>query len=165
MVITRDFNGLLIPSGVPILVLAGTEVEITQNKGGFATIYVNGNLVRVGLKDLDAIGVKSEKVPITGSITSELAWQVLKECYDPEIPVNIVDLGLVYGCLVEGNKVIVTMTLTAPMCGMGPILVSDIKSKLLEVENVATVEVEMVFDPPWTQDRMSEAAKIELGLI
>ena len=165
MVVTRDFNGLSIPSAVPILILAGTEVEITQNKGGFATIYVNGNLVRVGLQDLDAIGIKSEKIPITGSITLELAWQVLRECYDPEIPVNIVDLGLVYGCLVEGNKVTVTMTLTAPTCGMGPILVSDIKRKLLEIENVKIVEVEIVFDPPWTQDRMSDVAKIELGLI
>jgi len=165
MVVTRDFNGLLIPSAVPILILAGTEVEITQNKGEFATIYVNGNLVRVGLQDLDAIGIKSEKILMTGSITLELAWQVLRECYDPEIPVNIVDLGLVYGCLVEGNKVTVTMTLTAPTCGMGPILVSDIKRKLLEIENVKIVEVEIVFDPPWTQDRMSDVAKIELGLI
>ncbi len=169
MVVTKDFNGLLIPSGVPMLILAGTEVEITQNKGGFATIYVNGNLVRVGRQDLGAIGIKIEKAPLieteTGPINIELVWQILRECYDPEISVNIVDLGLIYGCLVEENKVTVTMTLTTPMCGMGPILVSDIKAKLLEIGNIHTVDINIVFDPPWTQERMSDVAKIELGLI
>lgn len=174
MVVIRDFNGLLIPSALPILVTVGTEVEVIQHKGSFATIYVTGNLVRVEPQDLDAIGLVIDKPIITpkskintvdGSINLESVWQALRECYDPEIPVNIVDLGLVYDCNFIKNKVIVTMTLTAPMCGMGPVLVSDIKSKLLGLDNVAEVEVEMVFDPPWTQDRLSDAAKIELGLI
>lgn len=165
MIVTRDFNGLLIPVGTTILIMAGTEVEITQSKGNFATIYANGNLVRVGRQDLDAIGLVSEKVSKKGPITLELVWQLLKECYDPEIPVNIVDLGLIYNCSIIDNKVTIVMTLTAPMCGMGPILINDIKAKLLEVENVVSVDVEMVFDPPWTQDRMSDVAKVELGLI
>ena len=160
---------------MPINILAGTNVEITQTKGGFATIYVNGNLVRVEAKDLDAIGIqlettsvdeniKSSKIPL-GPVNIDLVWQALRTCYDPEIPVNIVDLGLIYGCHIVENKVIVSMTLTAPMCGMGPILMSDVKNKLLEVDNVMEVEVEMVFDPPWTTDRMSQVAKIELGLV
>jgi len=178
MVVIRDFNGLLIPSALPILVTVGTEVEVIQHKGNFATVYVNGNLVRVEPQDLDAIGLVSEKPiirspvkvankadNIAGTINLDLVWQALRECYDPEIPVNIVDLGLVYACKFINNKVIVTMTLTAPMCGMGPVLITDIKNRLLELYNVAEVEVEMVFDPPWTQDRLSDAAKIELGLI
>lgn len=176
MVVIRDFNGLLIPSALPILITAGTEVEVTQQKGSFATIYANGNLVRVESKDLDAIGLANntpvispknttKNSNITASTDLDIVWQALKECYDPEIPVNIVDLGLVYGCKIIKNKVIVTMTLTAPMCGMGPVLISDIKNTLLGLDNIAEVEVEMVFDPPWTQDRLSDAAKIELGLI
>ncbi len=167
MIVTRDFNGLLIPSAAPILILAGTTVEITQNKGGFVTIYANGNLVRVERRDFGAIGLEvgDDQIPIIGPISVELAWQVLRECYDPEIPINIVDLGLVYDCSVVENKITVTMTLTAPMCGMGPILISDIKARLLEIKDVKGVEVNMVFDPPWTKDRMSDAAKLELGLI
>lgn len=175
MIVTRNFNAILIPTAVPIHVLAGTNIEITQTKGGFATIYVNGNLARVEAKDLDAIGIqaeiskideeiKSSKI-VLGSIDLELVWQALRTCYDPEIPVNIVDLGLIYDCRVIENKVIINMTLTAPMCGMGPILMSDVRNKLLELANVLEVDVEMIFDPPWTTDRMSEAAKVELGLI
>lgn len=175
MIVTRDFNATLIPTAIPIVVLAGTTVEITQTKGGFATIYINGNLARVETQDLDAIGIqaenfdtyeqsKSSKIAI-GPIDIELVWQALSTCYDPEIPVNIVDLGLVYSCHIIENKVIVSMTLTAPMCGMGPILMSDVKNKLLEVVNVLEVDVEMVFDPPWSTERMSEVAKIELGLL
>ena len=98
MIVTRDFNGLLIPSAAPILILAGTTVEITQNKGGFVTIYANGNLVRVERRDFGAIGLEvgDDQIPIIGPISVELAWQVLRECYDPEIPINIVDLCLVY---------------------------------------------------------------------
>jgi len=108
VIVIRDFNALLIPTAIQIIVLAGTNVEITQTKGGFATIYVNGNLARVEPKDLDAIGLNSEvsnldeptkssKI-VTGSIDVELVWQALRTCYDPEIPVNIVDLGLIYDC-------------------------------------------------------------------
>jgi metal-sulfur cluster biosynthetic enzyme len=102
---------------------------------------------------------------VSGSVDIELVWQALRTCYDPEIPVNIVDLGLIYDCCIIENKVIVSMTLTAPLCGMGPVLMSDVQNTLLEVANVTDVKVEMVFDPPWTTERMSESAKIELGLI
>lgn len=186
MIVSRDFNALLIPSGMPIIIAAGTIFEVTQFKGNIATIYVDGNLVRVARKDLDAIGIQSETIhedldpnsstsnpnnnnildkKITGQIDIDLVWQALKMCYDPEIPVNIVELGLVYGCHVMDNKVVVDLTLTAPMCGMGPTLIEDVKDIILEVPNVLEVETNMVFDPPWTMERLSEAAKIELGLI
>jgi probable FeS assembly SUF system protein SufT len=175
MIITRNFNALLIPTAVPIAILAGTTIEITQTKGSFATIYVNGNLARVESKDFDAIGMQVDvtnvgsntKLPklVSGSVDIELVWQALRTCYDPEIPVNIVDLGLIYDCCIIENKVIVSMTLTAPLCGMGPVLMSDVQNTLLEVANVTDVKVEMLFDPPCTTERMSESAKIELGLI
>lgn len=176
MIVERDFYALLIPSGTAIKILAGTVAEITQFKGGTATIYFNGNLARVSNSDLDAIGIKSElinqkPVAVTSNLSSvgeidlDLVWQALKECYDPEIPINIVDLGLIYDCRIIDKKVIVDMTLTAPMCGMGPVLVEDVKNILSNIAHVEEVIVQMVFDPPWTTDRMSEAAKIELGLI
>lgn len=98
-------------------------------------------------------------------VNEKLVWDALKECYDPEISVNIVDLGLIYNCSIIDNKVFITMTLTSPLCTMGPFLIANIKDQLLKITNVEEVEVEMVFDPPWTQDRMSDLAKIELGLI
>ena len=187
MIVSRDFNALLIPSGMPIIIAAGTIFEVTQFKGNIATIYVDGNLVRVARKDLDAVGIQSEAInadldpgisissqnnekniknkKIEGPIDIELVWQALKMCYDPEIPVNIVELGLVYGCHVVNNKVMIDLTLTAPMCGMGSTLIEDVKDSILEVPNVLEVETNMVFDPPWTMERLSEAAKIELGLI
>lgn len=186
MIVSRDFNALLIPSGMPIIIAAGTIFEVTQFKGNIATIYVDGNLVRVARKDLDAIGIQSQTINldldhnisksnqtnynitdknIEGQIDIELVWQALKMCYDPEIPVNIVELGLVYGCHVVNNKVVIDLTLTAPMCGMGPTLIEDVKDSILEIPHVLEVETNMVFDPPWTIERLSEAAKIELGLI
>ena len=180
--VTRNFQALLIPTAVPMEITAGTDVAITQNKGGFITIYANGNLFRVERRDFDAIGVKLEDVDaaatkLVKNKTNQQAdqkveeidlaevWSELRTCYDPEIPVNIVDLGLIYGCTISGHKVIVSMTLTAPNCGMGPVLMSDIRDKLLAVAGIDEVEVDLVFDPPWTTDRMSEAAKIELGLL
>jgi probable FeS assembly SUF system protein SufT len=168
-------------------IVAGTTVEITQNKGGFITVYANGNLFRVEKRDFDAIGVKLEDTDASNNksvkektndkatrssqadqdveLNVDLVWEELKTCYDPEIPVNIVDLGLIYGCKIIENKVIVSMTLTAPNCGMGPVLMSDIRDKLMAIAGIEEVEVDLVFDPPWTTDRMSEAAKIELGLL
>jgi probable FeS assembly SUF system protein SufT len=170
MIVSRNFNGLLIPSAMPIIVSAGTEVEIHQAKGGFATVLSKGNLVRVELKDFDAIGLSSvQQNQVTSNndnkTTLDLVWEALKTCYDPEIPVSIVDLGLIYNCRILDNKAIIDMTLTAPTCGMGSILISDVKNKVLDISGVKEVEVIMVFDPPWTTDRMSESAKIELGLI
>lgn len=169
MIVSRDFNGLLIPTAISIKVSAGSEVEIYQNKGGFATVLSKGNLIRVESKDFDAIGLLEEKPDLVCNneqqSTLDLVWQALRTCYDPEIPVSIVDLGLIYDCHVDNHKAIINMTLTAPMCGMGSILVSDVKEKVLSINSIKEVEVIMVFDPPWTTDRMSEAAKLELGLI
>lgn len=179
-IVKRDFTALLIPSGVPIIIHTGTNFEVTQFKGGIATIYADGNLIRVSKKDLDAIGIQitphntdnvNNKINnitnqiIDNSIDIELVWQALKMCYDPEIPVNIVELGLVYDCNLLDRKVIIDLTLTAPMCGMGPILIEDIKERILEVPNVLEVQTNMIFDPPWTIERLSPAAKLELGFI
>lgn len=175
--LTRDCDAILIPNAIPVLLKKGDLVTITQELGGSYTIFVNGNLARIEGTDSDALG-KEQNTKTTirepheltgdGTVSLEKVWEVLRECYDPEIPVNIVDLGLIYNCHVEpqefGNLVSIEMTLTAPGCGMGPFLVDDIKDKLLQVANVTEVEVELVWDPPWDQSRMSDEAKLELGL-
>lgn len=177
----RDCAALLIPDATPITIPSGTSVQITQMLGGSITVYVGGNLARIEAKDADALQIElsAEDVSyptsshidktITGPVNMDEVWQQLKTCYDPEIPVNIVDLGLIYHCELEekagANLIKVQMTLTAPGCGMGPILARDVEQKLLQVANVTDVYVEMVFEPIWTQDRMSDAARLELGLL
>lgn len=160
---------------------AGTGVEITQAKGGAAvTINVNGQLARVDSKDCDALNIQltdlvqndfdRERIA-TGPVNVEEVWQELQKCYDPEIPINIVDLGLIYDCRVEANleqtqnHVFITMTLTAPGCGMGPVLVQDVENAAWRVQNVTAVKVEIVFEPLWSRDMISEAGKLELGLL
>jgi probable FeS assembly SUF system protein SufT len=179
--LNRECEALLIPSGMPFVVPAGTGVEITQAKGGAITVLINGQLARIDSKDASALGVEftelvlennaeRENVIATGPVNIDAVWDQLKTCYDPEIPVNIVDLGLIYDCRIESsedhtkNTVLVTMTLTAPGCGMGPVLVQDVENAVWRVKNVTDVKVEMVFDPPWDRDMISEAAKLELGL-
>lgn len=174
----RDCEAILIPQGSPITLREGSVVFVTQALGTTCTVNVNGNLARVDQKDFDALGYEAceaEAAPakeITGDgrVDEQALWEEMSTCYDPEIPVNIVELGLIYDCKVEpldegGNRVNVTMTLTAPGCGMGDILVADVKSKLEAVPNVTDVAVEMVFDPPWNQTMMSEAAKLQLGML
>jgi probable FeS assembly SUF system protein SufT len=176
--LTRDVDGLLIPTAIPIALPSGTTVEIVQSLGGSYTVNVNGNLVRIESIDADALGKEEvlqtevEKVKFAeGPVIEEDLWEQLKSCYDPEIPVNIVELGLIYDCQIEPdlknkkNKILVTMTLTAPGCGMGPVIAEEVKSKISSVKNVTEVEVELVFDPPWSQDKMSEAAKLQLGFL
>jgi len=168
--VSRDFNALLIPNAIPIKILAGTEVEITQYKGGNATVYFEGNLARVSTKDLDAIGLEIDPhwnniIKSNSKTDLTMIWEILKTCYDPEIPVNIVDLGLVYNCQIIEQKIIVSMTLTSPSCGMGPVIIEDIKEKLSNLPKINEVVVEVVFDPPWSTDRMSAIAKIELGIM
>lgn len=182
VIVQRDCDGLLIPTAVPITIPAGTQVVITQMMGGAYTINVNGNLVRVEGKDYEALGFDTpppeasavrhaENKIANGPVDIQQVWARLKTCYDPEIPVNVVDLGLIYDVKVipsedgKANLVEVTMTLTAPGCGMGPIIANDVELKALSVDNVTDVKVELVVDPPWTQDRMSDAAKLELGLL
>lgn len=171
IILRRDCDAFLIPSGARTLLPKATEVVITQSLGGSFTVNVYGNLLRIDGKDADALG-KEIISPLTelgpdASLTDKI-WAVLKTCYDPEIPVNIVDLGLIYDCQVKeenGNRIVcIQMTLTAPGCGMGPVLTSDVKAKLLTIPEVTAAEIEMTFDPPWQQSRMSEAAKLQLGM-
>lgn len=171
----RDCDATLIPAGHPLLLVKGTLVTITQALGGSTTVQVQGNLALIHEEDSDALGVEPdleflEEAKNTSLDVEARAWLLLKTCYDPEIPVNVVDLGLIYGCqCVEeagGHyKAYIAMTLTAPGCGMGPFLIEDIKRKVMLVPEIKEIDIEMVFDPPWSQERMSEAAKLQLGLL
>ncbi len=175
--VLRDCEATLIPEGSPITLTKGTTVYVTQALGGSVTVNVNGNLARIPPHNLDAIGLdveptNAEDSPVAsgdGTVDEALLWEHLRTCYDPEIPINIVELGLVYRCEVHpldggGNRVEVDMTLTAPGCGMGPFLVDDVEEKLAQVPNVSEVAVELVFEPMWNQDMMSEAARLQTGL-
>jgi probable FeS assembly SUF system protein SufT len=172
--IARDVEAREIPSGTPIVLKAGDPVAITQSLGGsYTVITTSGFMARVEGKDADAIGeevVVADAAAQQGKSTEELAWEQLKTCYDPEIPVNIVDLGLVYKCELSdlpdgGKKVDVRFTLTAPGCGMGDTLKEDIRAKLLAVPDVKEAEVQVLFDPPWSMAMMSDAAKLQLGML
>jgi probable FeS assembly SUF system protein SufT len=172
--VSRDVPAREIPSGTPILLKAGDPVIITQSLGGSYTVMTPvGFLARVEGKDADAIGepiVAADAAAQEGKAPEELAWDQLRTCYDPEIPVNIVDLGLVYGCAVTpleggGNRIDVKFTLTAPGCGMGDVLREDIQSKLLTVPGITEADVQVVFDPPWSLQMMSDAAKLQLGMM
>ena len=173
----RDVEASVVPIGTKVTLKEGEPAYITQALGGTYTVVVNGNMFRIDSKDADALGVQSTAQPTSGTRTGpatpeeleKQAWEAMKTCYDPEIPVNIVDLGLIYDCKVaplgEGSsKVDVKMTLTAPGCGMGPVLAQDVQNKLLMIEGVDEANVELVWDPPWHQSMMSEAARLQLGL-
>ena len=171
---TREFEATEIPSGMKIKIPEGTNVAITQSLGGSYTIMTPyGYMARVDGKDADAIGeeaVTLDAEAAAGKTPEELAWDQLRTCYDPEIPVNIVDLGLVYKCEVAprpegGNKADVRFTLTAPGCGMGDVLKDDIRNKLLAVPGIDDAEVQVLFDPPWNMSMMSDAAKLQLGMM
>lgn len=175
----RECAAVRIPSGEPIVLPAGAAVCITQSLGGTYTIQTDmGELVRIAGNDADALGqevpsLAPDETAPTGYRPEEIepmVWEQLQTCFDPEIPVNIVDLGLVYHCqvvpLAEGkNRVEVKFTLTAPGCGMGEVLKVDIEDKIRGLPHVAEVEVAVVFEPPWSQNMMSEAAQLELGLL
>ncbi len=172
--VTRDVPAREIPSGTPITLKAGDPVIITQSLGGSFTVMTPvGFLARVDGKDADAIGeqpVAVDEAAQAGKTTEELAWDQLRTCFDPEIPVNIVDLGLVYSCNLAplpegGNRIDVKFTLTAPGCGMGDVLREDIKGKLLSVPEIKDADVQVVFDPPWSLQMMSDAAKLQLGMM
>ncbi|MGH8462045.1 MAG: putative Fe-S cluster assembly protein SufT [Stenotrophobium sp.] len=172
--LTRDVIGVLIPAGTRVELPEGAHANITQALGGSFTVLVEGHLFRIDGADADAIGkerVEAPKVSENASNTELEAavWAQLKTCYDPEIPINIVELGLVYECRVEtqdnGERTaVVRMTLTAPGCGMGDILVNDIKTKIAQLPAIAESDVQLVFDPPWTQEMMSEAARLQTGM-
>jgi len=170
----RDCEVVMIPAGDTVNMPAGTVGYITQALGGSFTVFVDGNLFRVAGTDADAIGREPVHAPslpenATDDDVEKLLWDQLKTCYDPEIPVNIVDLGLVYACEMgvdeQGErKVDVQITLTAPGCGMGDILVDDVRSKLQLVPTIKSVDVSLTFDPPWNHSMMSEVARLETGM-
>jgi probable FeS assembly SUF system protein SufT len=174
VVIYRDVRAVMVPAGAEVTLKTGQAGYITQALGGSFTLYVDGNLFRVAGEDADALGkevVKAPELPpnATEQDVLKLVWDQLRTCYDPEIPINIVDLGLVYDCAVsaaeDGTRVVsVKMTLTAPGCGMGEILVDDAKDKLERIPTVQEARVELVFDPPWDQSMMTEAARLQTGM-
>jgi probable FeS assembly SUF system protein SufT len=174
--LTRDVEAALIPVGDKVTLQQGELARLTQSLGGSYTVVVNGNMFRIEGKDADALGLEVAAKPVaTGEPVAQEKlekeiWNQLRSCYDPEIPVNIVDLGLIYDChlspLNQGAfKADVKMTLTAPGCGMGPMLAQDVQNKLLGLEGVDDVSVELVWDPPWNQGMMTEAARLQLGLM
>jgi probable FeS assembly SUF system protein SufT len=175
IVVNRDVRAIIVPAGIEVKLRAGSVGYITQSLGGSFTVYVEGNLFRIAGADGDAIGKEPLRAPelppdATDADVSRLVWDQLRTCFDPEIPVNIVDLGLVYDCAITGNAdgsrdVAVSMTLTAPGCGMGEVLVNDVRDKLLMIPTVQKADVELVFDPPWNQSMMSEAARLQTGMM
>ena len=174
----RDCEAIRIPSGEIFTLPAGTQVHITQALGGSFTVWTPEGLARIADEHAEALGLeptvqnagpKTFEGPAP-KVAEDSVWEQLKTCYDPEIPVNIVDLGLVYDCVVEqpdtqGAKVAVKMTLTAPGCGMGPTIAAEARQKILGIPGVADADVELVWDPPWNQDMISEVGKMKLGLI
>jgi probable FeS assembly SUF system protein SufT len=171
----RDVDAVIIPAGERLILREGTAGFITQALGGSFTVYVEGNLFHIAGTDADALGkepVEPPKIPenATDEDIENVIWQQLKTCYDPEIPINIVDLGLIYRCdittMPNGQRSVnVDMTLTAPGCGMGEILVQDAQEKISIIPTVADVMVELVFDPPWNQSMMSDEARLQTGLM
>jgi probable FeS assembly SUF system protein SufT len=172
--LTRDCDAIQIPSGHPIILPAGMNVIITQSLGGTYTVATPGGLARIELHDGDALGLDAlspsdESKKLEGP-AEEAVWSQLKTVFDPEIPVNVVDLGLIYDCRVDrnesgGNSVLVRMTLTAPGCGMGRAIAADARQKILAIEGVDDAEVELVWDPPWNQSMISEEGRMKLGLV
>jgi probable FeS assembly SUF system protein SufT len=176
--LSRDCDVILIPSGQKFAIPAGTKGVITQALGGSYTIATSYGLSRIAEKDLDALGLDKPKTEAkektaaktNGEVSEEDVWNQLRQCFDPEIPVNIVDLGLVYDCrLIKkdegGTKVEVKMTLTAPGCGMGPAIAHDAQSKILSIDGVDEADVQLVWDPPWNQSMISEVGRMKLGMI
>ena len=174
--LTRDVEAAIIPIGNRVVLQKGEQAYITQSLGGAYTVIVNGNMFRIEGQDADALGMTAAAkpavtgVPVSQEQLEKEVWNQLRSCYDPEIPVNIVDLGLIYDCHIApagtaSYKVEVKMTLTAPGCGMGPMLAQDVQNRVLSLEGVDDVAVELVWDPPWNQSMMTEAAKLQLGLL
>jgi len=172
--LTRDCAAVEIPAGTAVTLPAGTSVDITQRLGGSFTIHAGGRLLRIAAKDADALGIDPtapvpEAAPAAGPVTEEQVWEVLRSCYDPEIPVNIVDLGLVYDLQVDqlpgtGARVAVKMTLTAPGCGMGGVIAGDAQQKILGLPGVADASVDIIWEPPWHHAMITEQGKKILGI-
>ncbi len=175
--VTRDCDAVLIPAGEEIKLIKGTHVRITQALGGDYTLFVNGNLVKISGSDADAIGlesvvhkVDSSKVDLSIPVSEDSVWEQLKTVFDPEIPVNIVDLGLIYDMKIEhmatgGSFVKVKMTLTAPGCGMGPMIAQDAQNKIRNIPGVLDVAVELVWEPQWNKEMMTDEARLQMGML
>jgi probable FeS assembly SUF system protein SufT len=172
--LTRDAEAIEIPSGVARTLPAGTGVRVMQFLGNSWTVTSAHGMFRIDAKDADALGLAvpaAAETPGTQetALSEKMVWDQLKTVFDPEIPVNIADLGLIYSCVTSpleqgGNRIEIKMSMTAPGCGMGNVLKSDVETKLARLPDVKEVDVEIVFDPPWGPSRMSEAAKLQLGL-
>src|SRR3569833_877195 len=173
-VVNREVPAVIVPAGVEVKLKPGQAGYITQALGGSFTVYIEGNLFRIAGENADAIGkeaAKSTELPpnATEEDVKQLAWNQKHTNNNPKIPINIVDLGLVYDCNVTANSdgtraIAITMTLTAPGCGMGEVLVEDVKDKVKRIPTVSTANVELTFDPPWNQSMMSEAARLQTGM-
>ena len=179
IILKRDCEGVLIPAGTKITLQAGEPVTITQALGGSFTVLIHGNMARIDARDADALGQDSSQAPATqptepataaGAVSEDKVMEQLRTCYDPEIPVNIVDLGLIYDMQIQplptgGSRVEIKMTLTAPGCGMGPVLQQDVESRVSSIPGVKEAAVFLVWDPPWSRDMLTDAARLELGLM
>lgn len=167
---SRDVKVRKVPSGEPQVIPKGEFVNITQDLGGNYTVTWQGNMLRIDGTDADAIGRKPEQLnftaPADGKISEQQVWDALETIYDPEIPINLVSLGLIYKVDIDqqNHQVNIDMTLTAPGCGMGPVLVGDVEYRVALVPHVDNVNVELIFDPPWSRDMMSEEAQLEAGV-
>lgn len=160
--------GRAVPSGTPVIIPEGSFVTISQALGGSYTVIYEGNMIRIDGTDADAFGLETLEFNYEnygdGKVHLEQIEETIRTVYDPEIPINLLDLGLIYKIDIDGNNVKIDMTLTAPTCGMGPVMISDVQYRVSKVPNVENVEVELVFDPPWHRDMMSEEAQLESGL-
>jgi probable FeS assembly SUF system protein SufT len=174
--LARDVEAITIPFGSKTILKKGEVGQITQALGSSYTVMIGGNLFRIDGKDADSIGKEAlEELDKShekenGHLNEQAVWDAMKTCYDPEIPVNIVDLGLIYSCefnIMDNNSTLVEikMTLTAPGCGMGPVIADEVKQKVNGVPGVGDVKLELVWDPPWDQSMISEAARLQMGLL
>ena len=168
----RDVEANMVPSGDKVMLAKGNLVQITQSLGGNHTVIINGNMAQISSDNADALGVKvAEDLhhSTDSSFSEQLVWDQLKTCYDPEIPVNIVELGLIYDLSIKNEdddekNITIMMTLTAPGCGMGPVIADEVERKVSALNSVKSVKVELVWEPQWNQGMMSEAAQLELGM-
>lgn len=178
IITNREVNAVQIPSGDPFVLPAGTAVIITQTLGGSYTVATQSGLARISSEDADALGIDPKANESSSSSTDSLpedasledhVWHQLKQVFDPEIPVDIVNLGLVYDCTLdeEDGKTTanVKMTLTAPGCGMGPVIAADAQARIMTIDGVDDAHVDLVWDPPWNQDMISEEGKMTLGMV
>ena len=167
----RDVDAFVVPSGDEVKLLAGNLVQITQALGGNYTVLINGNMVQITSENADALGleIQEETLGNSGGNLEQQVWDQLKTCYDPEIPVNIVELGLIYDLNIKesdtGQKINIKMTLTAPGCGMGPVIADEVERKFNGIEGVESVNVEVVWEPMWSREMMSESAQLDLGML